>query len=65
MDSSNLIFPPEYSSFNNIEKQQVTQYLLQLNETEVKAYLIAIDHLKTSFNILKSNGYLNWKKSHN
>ena len=47
-----------------LEKQtEVYNYLIQMSESEKKAYLIAKDHLGTSFNILKSNGFSEWKKS--
>jgi len=40
-------------------------YMAQLTDIEKKALLIAQEHLGSSFNILKSNGYLNWLKSQN
>ena len=46
-----------------IEKQtEVYNYLIQMTESQKKAYLIAKDHLGTSFNILKSNGFSEWYK---
>ncbi len=46
-----------------IEKQtEVYNYLIQMNEYQKKAYLIAKDHLGTSFNVIKSNGFVEWKK---
>ena len=48
----------------SLEKQtEVYNYLIQMTESQKKAYLIAKDHLGTSFNILKSNGFSEWKKS--
>jgi hypothetical protein len=44
---------------------EVDHYMKQLNEIEKKAYLIAQEHLGTSFNILKSNGYIEWSKKNN
>ena len=45
------------------EKQTVIQhYLDSMNEREKKAYLIALNHLGTSFNIYKSNGFKEWDK---
>jgi hypothetical protein len=38
-------------------------YLSQLTEIQKQAYLIAKDHLGSSFNIIKSNGYIQWKKN--
>ena len=45
-----------------LEKQtEVYNYLIQMSDSQKKAYLIAQDHLGTSFNILKSNGFIEWK----
>lgn len=38
------------------------QYLAQLDETQLKAYAIAKSHLGTSFNLKKSNGFIEWIK---
>jgi hypothetical protein len=37
-------------------------YLKSLNEKEMKAYLIAKEHLGSSFDLSKSVGFINWKK---
>ena len=39
-------------------------YVAQLTPLQQKAHQIAIDHLKTSFDIYRSNGFIEWKKSH-
>jgi hypothetical protein len=39
------------------------QYLSEMNENERIAYEIAVNHLETSFNIYRSNGFIEWKKS--
>jgi hypothetical protein len=41
---------------------EIYNYLKNMGDTEKKAYLIAKDHLGSSFNICKSNGYKDWKK---
>lgn len=41
---------------------KIKKYLDQMTEQERKAYLIALSHLGTSFNIYKSNGYIEWCK---
>lgn len=41
----------------------VEEYIQQLMPLQVKALNIAKSHLGTSFNIFKSNGYIEWKKS--
>ncbi len=45
------------------QEQLVEQYLQEMNNLEKQAYDIARSHLGTSFNILKSNGFIQWKKS--
>lgn len=37
-------------------------YLEQLSETQLKAYRIARRHLGSSFNLVKSNGFVGWYK---
>ena len=46
------------------EQTEINNYINQMNESQKKAYLIAKDHLGTSFNILKSNGFIEWKNIH-
>ena len=41
----------------------ISTYLSQLTPIEIKAMEIAKNHLETSFNILKSNGFISWMKS--
>ena len=43
-------------------KEKVDEYVMSLNELEKKAYLIAKEHLGSSFNISRSNGYPEWNK---
>lgn len=38
------------------------EYLETLSEKERKAYEIAKDHLGSSFDLVKSNGFLKWLK---
>jgi hypothetical protein len=41
------------------------EYIAQLSPIEKKAYKIAIEHLGTSFNLKKSNGFCDWLKDNN
>jgi len=47
-----------------MEKQNqenlIEKYLQSLNEKEYKAYLIAKEHLGDSFQLEKSNGFIEW-----
>ena len=37
-------------------------YLMTLNDRELQAYHIAVDHLGMSFTMERSNGFREWKK---
>jgi len=53
---------PEYVYNYNFEKQvEIYNYLQNLNENQMQAYKIAYEHLGSSFNIYKSNGFMEWK----
>lgn len=45
------------------QEDEAQQYIQQMSERQLKAYQIAQNHLKTSFNILLSNGFKEWKKN--
>lgn len=40
------------------------KYLSSLSPKEYKAYQIAKEHLKTSFDLKKSNRFIEWQKNH-
>ena len=44
-------------------QESILIYLKQMNEKEKKTYKIAMEHLGTSFDVIKSTGYINWKKT--
>jgi len=46
--------------FSKVDKE--AQYIAQLNDMQRKAYEIAKSHLGTSFNIKRSNGFIEWLK---
>jgi hypothetical protein len=46
---------------NNLQ-QLVAEYMDKLSDIERKACAIAKDHLGSSFNIVKSNGFNDWLK---
>ena len=57
---------PELVMNSPYDKQcEIYNYLKNMCDTEKKAYLIAKEHLGSSFNICKSNGYKEWKKKSN
>jgi hypothetical protein len=52
----------ELSKYPQDVQESILKYLEQLGDKERIAYSIAKEHLGTSFNVLKSIGYINWKK---
>ena len=48
--------PPE-------KQKEIYDYLVQLDDHNRRAYTIAANHLGTSFNIYRSNGFNEWLKS--
>ena len=52
---------------NILSEQQtnIDNYISHMDEHHKKAYSIAKNHLKTSFNIIKSNGYKEWLQKQN
>jgi hypothetical protein len=72
MESSNNIFkdfnlpiPSIVDSYDDIKQKEIYDYLTEImkDEQQKKAYVIAFEHLASSFNIYKSNGFKEWKNS--
>ena len=61
-DTLNIPIPDIVYSYEIQKQEEIYQYLSQLDELQKKAYLIANEHLGSSFNIYKSNGFIEWKK---
>jgi hypothetical protein len=57
----NIPVPEQVYSYSNDEQKQIYDYLSQFTEQQRKAYLIAYNHLGSSFNICKSIGFKSWK----
>ena len=55
---------PESVKNCSLEKQEeVLEYLREMDDIHKKAYEIAFNHLESSFDILRSNGFQEWQKS--
>ena len=63
MNKSTLPLPNNFDMLSPDVKELVIEYVNQLTEIEQKAYKIAKDHLGSSFNVVKSNGYCDWLKT--
>ena len=66
IDFTKLDIPISENVIKYTQHQQhlIYCYLEQLDEPHKKTYLIAKEHLGTSFNIMKSNGFKEWLSTH-
>lgn len=62
-ETINFPLPSQFEKYNGETQDAILEYLSELSIIQQKAYCIAKDHLGSSFNILKSNGYIEWKKN--
>lgn len=58
-----LELPNSFEKYDIPTKESIINYLKYLNPIEKQAYTIGKTHLGSSFNVLKSNGYIDWKKN--
>jgi len=65
LNSELISLPDKYEQYSIETQQLIVKYLNQLDNKEQIAYLIAKEHLGTSFDIVKSIGYIEWKKKLN
>jgi competence protein ComGC len=65
MDFSDLNLPiPDNVYKKPLEVQKnIYDYLVSMDNMQKTAYAIAFHHLGSSFNILKSNGYIEWMQN--
>lgn len=57
--------PNNFHIYDQETQELIVQYIMQLDKIEKQAYTIGKQHLGSSFNVVKSNGFLNWKKKLN
>jgi hypothetical protein len=55
--------PENIKDYKYETQQSIFNYLIQLNPIQQKAFIIAKEHLGTSFHIMRSTGYIEWTKS--
>ena len=58
-----LHLPDNFEKYDINIQSLIVDYLAQLDVIDKKAYTIAKDHLGSSFNVVKSNGYCDWIKT--
>ena len=57
------LIPEYFEKYETAVQENILKYLQQLDPIEHLAYKIGKSHLGSSYNILKSNGYINWSKN--
>lgn len=63
MDEEIIIeVPDDFDNYDEPTQNLIIEYLEQLTPIQIKAYKIAMEHLGSSFNLVKSNGYVDWLK---
>lgn len=62
-DSLNIKISNNVKAYPYDKQKEIYEYLSEMDEMNKKAYQIAFDHLGSSFDVLRSNGYKEWKNS--
>jgi len=57
--------PENYINYSIEDQLLIKEYIEQLSDIQKKAYLIAKQHLGSSFYLTKSNGYISWLNEKN
>jgi tRNA U34 5-carboxymethylaminomethyl modifying enzyme MnmG/GidA len=60
-ESLNMNITPFVKNYPKELQREIFEYLSGLDEIDRKGYQIAYDHLGTSFNIARSNGFKTWQ----
>lgn len=63
--SLNLHISPFTKGYPIDLQREIFEYLSELDDNHRRAYQIAYDHLGTSFNIARSNGFKSWRAKKN
>jgi hypothetical protein len=59
----NIEVPNAVKSYPIEKQKDIFDYLQNMDEHNKKAYLIALHHLGSSFDIYRSNGFKEWKQA--
>ena len=58
-----LELPSSFEKYDPELQSSIVKYLKHLDKIERQAYTIGKSHLGSSFNIVKSNGFVVWNKN--
>jgi hypothetical protein len=62
-ETLNIKLPELVKTQTPEEQREIFDYLSSMDDHHKKAYEIALNHLGSSFNIYRSNGFKEWKQS--
>jgi hypothetical protein len=62
-DILNLQIPTIVKMYSIDKQREIFEYLYEMNDLEKAGYKIAFNHLESSFDIYRSNGFKQWKQS--
>lgn len=57
-----LELPNHFENYDKLTQELIVNYLKHLDKIERQAYTIGKAHLGSSFNVVKSNGFIDWHK---
>ena len=60
-NSLNIPIPEIFKKYSMEKQREIFQYLSEMDDLNKKAYEIAYNHLGTSFNVARSNGFKDWQ----
>jgi hypothetical protein len=61
-NSLNMTISESIKLYSLDQQKEIFKYLSEMTDHEKKTYEIAVNHLGSSFNIYRSNGFISWKK---
>lgn len=59
-DTLGIPIPDVIKTYSHEKQRNIYAYLSEMDELNKNAYKIAYNHLQTSFDICRSNGYKEW-----
>ena len=62
-ESLNIPIPEAVKKYSLEKKREIFEYLSEMDELNKVGYKIAFNHLESSFDICRSNGFKEWQHS--
>ena len=62
-ETLNIQIPNIIKNYSLEKQREIYDYLSELDDINKKGYNIAFEHLGSSFDICRSNGFQKWKQS--